>query len=64
VVIRGHKACLKHPRIVAYDVVRLSRTRAAPLRCDYDSPDFFRNLGERVLFEFLCVAVEFADAFG
>jgi len=30
----------------------------------YDSPDLFSNLGERVLFEFLCVAVEFADAFG
>src|SRR5215472_11736011 len=25
---------------------------------------FFRNLGERVFFQFLCVAVEFADAFG
>src|SRR2546425_219259 len=28
------------------------------------SPYFFRNLGECVLFQFLCVGVEFTDAFG
>jgi len=55
---------MKHPRIIAYDAVRLSKTRAAPFRLGYDSPDFFRNLRECVLFQFLCVAVEFADAFG
>src|ERR1700722_14204515 len=27
-------------------------------------PYFFRHLGERVLLQFLCVAVEFADTFG
>jgi hypothetical protein len=54
---------------ISYDAVRLNVTRAAPVRWGHYSPDFLRNcllrnLGERVLFQMLRIAVKFADAFG
>src|SRR5260221_14579252 len=52
------------------DSACLSTSCAAPpevgrtLRWGHYSPDFFGDLGKCVLFQFLRVAVEFADTFG
>ena len=49
---------------IAHRAVRLEQPEPHASLGATRSPDFFSNLGERVLFQVARIAIEFADAFG